>query len=103
MGNNVLNSNNVLNDPSGGGDDSGGGGGGSSQSKTYEDISSQANNSNTTFTTSNSFVSNSVELYYNGIRQRNPNEFTETNSTTISLNFTPKGSPSVLTVAYFTT
>lgn len=78
-------------------------GGASNTPKTERDISSQADGSNTTFTIPDAFHSNSIELYYNGLKQRKPNEFTVTNSTTIETTFTPYGAPSVLVVAYYPT
>ena len=47
----------------------GGGGGGASGTQKTQDFSSQLNGSNTSFVISESFSSNSVRVYYNGVRQ----------------------------------
>lgn len=79
----------------------GGGGGGTNTAKTEQDLTSQVDGSNTTFTISSAFVASSIDVYYNGIKQRVSEEFTVVNSTTIETNFTPTAT-SVLTVAYYT-
>ncbi len=47
----------------------GGGGGDSSTTQKTQDFSSELNGSKTTFVISESFSSNSVRVYYNGVRQ----------------------------------
>ena len=47
----------------------GGGGGGASDTQKTQDFSSELNGSKTTFVISESFSSNSVRVYYNGVRQ----------------------------------
>ena len=47
----------------------GGGGGGSSTTQKTQDFSSELNGSKTSFVISESFTSNSVRVYYNGVRQ----------------------------------
>ncbi len=79
----------------------GGGGGGTNTAKTEEDLTSQIDGSNTTFTINSSFVASSIDVYYNGIKQRVTEEFTVVNSTTIQTTFTPTAN-SKLTVAYYT-
>ena len=73
--------------------------GGSQTSKTEEDLTSQVDGSNQSFTISQSFVADSIEVFYNGIKQRTTNEFTVVNSTTIQTVFVPS-SNSTLTVFY---
>ena len=72
---------------------------GGATSKTEEDLTSQVDGSNQSFTISQSFVADSIEVFYNGIKQRTPNEFTVVNSTTIQTVFVPS-SNSTLTVFY---
>ena len=88
MTNNLFENNDILGDQA--------------SSKEERDISSQANGINTTFTVP-AFKEESIEVYYNGIKQRLTNEFTIVNNVTIQTTFTPKGSPSVLVVAYYPT
>lgn len=47
----------------------GGGGGGASGTQKTQDFSSQLDGSKTTFVISESFSTNSVRVYYNGVRQ----------------------------------
>lgn len=47
----------------------GGGGGGASGTQKTQDFSSQLNGSKTSFVISETFSSNSVKVYYNGVRQ----------------------------------
>ena len=79
----------------------GGGGSGTNTAKTEEDLTSQIDGSNTTFTINAAFVASSIDVYYNGIKQRVTQEFTVVNSTTIETNFTATAN-STLTVAYYT-
>lgn len=44
-------------------------GGGASVSLTTENLSSQVNGSNTNFSTSNQFVEDSIQVFYNGVLQ----------------------------------
>lgn len=68
--------------------------------KTEEDLTSQVDGSEINFTISQSFTAASIDVYYNGVKQRNPNEFTVTSGATIRTTFTPS-SLSTLTVAYY--
>jgi len=54
---------------------------------TQENISSQCNGSRTTFTVNANFVSSSLRVYYNGVRQTG--EFTVISDNQFSLSFTP--------------
>ena len=47
----------------------GGGGGGSTSTQKTQDFSSELNGSKTSFVISESFSSNSIRVYYNGVRQ----------------------------------
>jgi len=88
MSNNVMDRNGVLNNSS------------STAPKIEEDLSSQIDGSNLDFTISTSFNASSIDVYYNGIKQRTPNEFTVTSDDSIQTTFTPS-QQSVLTVAYY--
>lgn len=79
----------------------GGGGGGTNTAKTEEDLTGQVDGTETEFTISAAFVASSIDVYYNGIKQRASQEFTVLNSTTIQTTFTPTAT-STLTVAYYT-
>ena len=69
----------------------GGGGGGSSTTQKTQDFSSELNGSKTSFVISESFSSNSVRVYYNGVRQSG-NSVTETaNGFTISFSAPQSG------------
>ena len=73
---------------------------GTTTAKTEEDLTSQVDGSEINFTISQSFTASSIDVYYNGVKQRNPNEFTVTSGATIRTTFTPT-SQSTLTVAYY--
>lgn len=77
-------------------------GSGTDTAKTEEDLTAQLDGVAVDFTISQPFVANSLELFYNGIKQRNPNEFTVESSTKIQTTFTPTAA-STLTVAYYPT
>jgi hypothetical protein len=53
------------------------------------DLSSQTDGSETTFTVPSAYVSGSLRVYWNGVRQIPSNSFTETTSTTFTTTFTP--------------
>lgn len=57
-----------------------------------EQMTGVVNNSNTTFTSSFNFESNTTHVYYNGIRQRKglSNDYTESGNNTIIFNVAPK-------------
>lgn len=57
---------------------------------TKENITSQVNGSRTEFTVSGNFETNSLRVYYNGVRQVQGEHFTELTDQTFSTNFTPK-------------
>lgn len=65
----------------------GGGGGGS---MTKENVSSQVNSERTNFTISGNYETNSLRVYYNGVRQVQGEHFTETTDSSFSTNFTPQ-------------
>ena len=75
-------------------------GSGTDTPKTEEDLTSQVDGINFDFTISESFSATSIDVYYNGIKQRNPNEFTVESTTEIQTTFTPSAA-STLTVAYY--
>jgi len=79
----------------------GGGGSGTNTPKTEEDLTGQVDGTETQFIISSAFVASSIDVYYNGIKQRVTSEFTIVNSTTIQTTFTPTATSS-LTVAYYT-
>jgi len=79
----------------------GGGGSGTNTAKTEEDLTGQVDGTETQFIISSAFVASSIDVYYNGIKQRVTSEFTIVNSTTIQTTFTPTATSS-LTVAYYT-
>lgn len=79
----------------------GGGGSGTNTAKTEEDLTGQVDGTETQFIISSAFVASSIDVYYNGIKQRVTSEFTIVNSTTIQTTFTPTAT-STLTVAYYT-
>jgi hypothetical protein len=68
--------------------------------KTEEDLTAQVDGVNIDFTISESFSATSIDVYYNGIKQRKPNEFTVESATEIQTTFTPSAA-STLTVAYY--
>ena len=69
--------------------------------KIEEDLSSQLDGSAVDFTISRSFNASSIDVYYNGLKQRKPDEFNVTGGNSIQTNFTPTAT-SKLTVAYYT-
>ena len=79
----------------------GGGGSGTNTAKTEEDLTGQVDGTETQFIISSAFIASSIDVYYNGIKQRVTSEFTIVNSTTIQTTFTPTATSS-LTVAYYT-
>jgi len=79
----------------------GGGGSGTNTAKTEEDLTGQVDGTETQFIISSAFIASSIDVYYNGIKQRVTSEFTIVNSTTIQTTFTPTAT-STLTVAYYT-
>jgi len=52
-------------------------GGGSAGSLTIDNLSAQVNGSNINFATSDTFVADSVQVYYNGILQIKNDDYTE--------------------------
>lgn len=68
-------------------------------SLTEENLSSQVNGVNTTFTTTNNYGSNTLRVFWNGQKLIRGNEFTETGSTSFSTNFTPDNG-TYITVEY---
>ena len=73
---------------------------GGNTAKTEEDLTSQVDGAEFNFTISEAFTASSIDVYYNGVKQRNPNEFTVTSGATIRTTFIPT-SQSTLTVAYY--
>ena len=65
-----------------------------------EDLSSQANGANTTFTVSQTYESNSMRVYWNGQRQIQGETFTETSTNTFQTTFTP-ASDGAISVEYY--
>lgn len=63
-------------------------GGGSDMEKA--NLTSQINGERTGFTIPENYRSGSLRVYYNGIRQVVGENFSETNSTSFNLNFTPQ-------------
>ena len=57
---------------------------------TREDLTAQITGSAQTFTISAAYSSGTIRLYWNGIRQRAGDSFTEATSTTITTVFTPQ-------------
>lgn len=53
-------------------------------------LTSQINGERTGFIISENYVSGSLRVYYNGIRQVAGETFSETNATSFNLNFTPQ-------------
>ena len=66
---------------------------------TQENISTQCNGSRTTFTVNANFISTSLRVYYNGVRQTG--EFTVISDNQFSLSFTPD-SGDLLEIDYIT-
>ena len=54
---------------------------------TKDDLTAQINGSIQQFTTSNSFETGSLRVYYNGVRQVESETFSETTSTTFTTTF----------------
>ncbi len=63
-------------------------GGGANMSK--ENLTAQVNNIRTTFTLTGSYTTNSLRVYYNGVRQVQGEHFTELTDQTFSVTFTPQ-------------
>ena len=63
------------------------GGGGEEVKKA--NLSGQIDGSNQSFTVPEAYVSNSLRVYYNGVRQVKDVSYTETNTTTFTVSFTP--------------
>ena len=59
------------------------------------DLTSQVDGNRTVFTVPASYASNSLRVYYNGIRQEAGNGFSETSSTTFTLSFTPQNGETI--------
>ncbi len=65
----------------------GSGGGGD---MTKENLTSQIDSERTSFQISGNYTTNSLRVYYNGVRQVQGEHFTELTDQTFSLNFTPQ-------------
>ena len=65
-------------------------GSGGGESMTKENLSSQVNNLRTTFILTGSYTTNSLRVYYNGVRQVQGEHFTELTDQTFSVTFTPQ-------------
>lgn len=63
--------------------------GGAGAAMKKADLTSQVNGSRTVFTVPANYSSNSLRVYYNGIRQEAGNGYSETSSNTFTLTFTP--------------
>lgn len=63
--------------------------GGGTADMEQADITSQVNGNRTSFTVPE-YQSGSIRLYFNGVRQVTSESFSEHNSTTIALSFTPQ-------------
>ena len=63
-------------------------GGGEGMNK--ENLTSQVNGTRTEFTVSGNFVTNSLRVYYNGVRQVQGEHFTEVTDQTFTTTFTPQ-------------
>lgn len=73
---------------------------GSSDNRVYgEDLSSQLDGTTTELTISQSYQSQSIALFYNGLRQSS-NEFNETSSTTITLTISAPDSGESIIIDY---
>ena len=57
---------------------------------TREDLTAQVDGEKTTFIISAEYTAATVRLYWNGIRQRAADTFTEATSTTITTTFVPQ-------------
>ena len=69
----------------------------SSGSEITEDLTSQINGQNTSFTTSNKYVSGKLRVYYNGIREIVGDSVSEApNRLSFTLDFTPLAGDKVL-------
>ena len=64
-----------------------------------ENLSSQVDGTETSFTTGSSYVSNTLRVYYNGQKQIRGTTFSETNSTSFLMTFTPENG-TYITVEY---
>lgn len=53
------------------------------------DLTAQVDGNRTVFTVPAAYSSNSLRVYYNGVRQEAGNGFSETSATTFTLTFTP--------------
>lgn len=73
------------------------GGGGDDVKKA--NLTGQVDGSNQVFIVPETYVSNSLRVYYNGIRQVKDVSYTETNTTTFTLSFTP-ASGEYITIDY---
>jgi len=73
--------------------------GGAASPLREEDLTGQVDGTTTSFTVSRSFDADSIQLYYNGIKQRKTNEYTVTGASTLQTVFTPTAT-STLFVAY---
>lgn len=59
------------------------------------DLSSQIDGEKTVFTVPSSYQSNSLRVYYNGVRQESGNGYSETTSTTFTTVFTPQAGETI--------
>lgn len=73
--------------------------GGSSSNMKQADLTGQINGERTTFTIPENYITGSIRVYYNGIRQVFNDTFTEPNQNQINLLFTPQ-TGDYLTVDY---
>ena len=63
--------------------------GGDAEVMQKANLTSQVNGSRTVFTVPEVYAAGSLRVYYNGVRQVVSETFTETTSTSFTLNFTP--------------
>lgn len=63
--------------------------GGSGDTMVKANLTSQIDGSTTVFTVPEVYTAGSLRVYYNGVRQVASVTFTETTTTTFTLNFTP--------------
>lgn len=59
------------------------------------DLTSQVNNSRTIFLVPSAYIPDSLRVYYNGVRQESGNGYSETSSTTFTLNFVPQSGETI--------
>lgn len=59
------------------------------------DLTSQVDGNTQTFTVPEAYSSNSLRVYYNGIRQEAGNGYSETTSTTFTTTFTPQNGETI--------